>query len=45
MTQRRPYFENIFQNRNSCLITYKKTNKIHSILLNLDKQNYEKNYI
>ena len=45
MTQRRPYFENIFQNRNSCLITYKKTNKIHSILLNLYKQNYEKNYI
>ena len=40
-TQRRPYFQNIFENRNSCLITYKKTNKIHSILLNLDKQNYE----
>jgi len=42
LSQRRPSFENIFENKNSCcLITYKKTNKIHSILLNLDKQNYE----
>ena len=41
LTQR-PSFKNIFENRNSCcLITYKKTNKIHTILLNLDKKKYE----
>jgi len=42
LNRRRRSFENIFENRNSCcILTYKKTNKIHTILLNLDKQNYE----
>ena len=42
----RPSFENIFENTNSCCrITYKKINKIHSILLKLDKKFYEYNDI